>query len=60
MNSTEQEINRIRLEIKMGKIMIKDAIRKGALFEEIKEKTLHIKKLQARLDELLAAKSREN
>jgi hypothetical protein len=54
MNINDHEISRILIEINQEKLRVKEAIKNGAIFEEVKKMTLHIKELQQKLESCLA------
>jgi hypothetical protein len=54
MNNNDHEISRILIEINQEKLRVKEAIKNGAIFEEVKKMTLHIIELQKKLESCLA------
>lgn len=54
MNNTEREIQKLKAEIDQQKLKVKEAIKRGAVFEEVKKITVYIKQLKRKLDSYLA------
>jgi hypothetical protein len=50
MFETEKKILQLQMQIQKEKSIVKQAIRKGAIFEEIKTMTLNIKEMEKTLD----------
>jgi hypothetical protein len=53
MIAFEQYVNKMHLEITRGRLMIVQAIKAGAEFQEINRITLKVKELEDKLHELL-------
>lgn len=49
MNNTEREIQQLQTEIDQQKSKVKEAIKNGAMFEEVKKITLYISNLKRNL-----------
>ena len=60
MNNTEREIQQLQTEIDQQKLKVKEAIKNGAMFEEIKKITLYINQLEKRLASYVANPNDKN
>jgi hypothetical protein len=61
MYNTEQEVSELRIRINQEKEMVKRSIKNGAIFDEVKDRTLRIKEMERKLKNLeMAQKSLEN
>lgn len=60
MANIKDEIIQLQAEINQEKLRIKEAIKNGAIFEDVKKITLHIKELQQKLESCLVNSVREN
>ena len=52
MHNTENEIFQLQLQIQKEKSKVKDAIRNGAIFDDVKNITLVIKEMEKTLESL--------
>ena len=60
MNNTEREIQQLQTEIDQQKLKVKEAIKNGAMFEEVKKITLYINQLEKRLASYVANPNDKN
>ena len=60
MNNTEREIQQLLTEIDQQKLKVKEAIKNGAMFEEVKKITPYIKQLEKKLASYLANPNGKN
>ena len=54
MSHTQDAIHQLQTEISQEKLKVGEAIKNGAIFEDVKSMTLHIKELQRQLESYLA------